>query len=463
MNTFEKSQAIMNQELQATENLENFASVIEKENPSINAFLEVDVESALSQAKSIDEKIKNGEKLGSLAGLVFGIKANISVEDRIISGAAKTLENYYGSFDAYVIKRIKEEDGIIIGMCNMDEFAAGNSTETSYFGPTDNPAALGHIPGGSSGGSAAAIASGMCDISLGSDTGGSIRNPASHCGIFGFKPTYGFVSRQGLLDLSMSLDQIGPMASDTSGIAMALDAIVGYDETDCTSLNQEFPVFTDIATEKDEKLLDDMKDMKVATITQFKDVTDDHINNVIDDSVDKIQDMGAEVVELSFDSIDFCIPTYYLISCVEFFSGTRKYDGRKYGYKIQDVCGEEVLRRMEIGSYISKQEFSGKYYKKALQARSLIKKDFNKLLNDVDLIIGPTVPKLPHKIGEKLDPLEMYAYDILTSIANLAGIPAGSMKAGEYNGIPIGLQLQAKANDDTKIIKAMAALESLDS
>lgn len=461
MNTFEKSQKIKKQDLKATENLENFIATIEKKNPSINAFLELNKESALSQAKKIDEKIKNGLKVGSLAGLVFGIKANINVEDRVISAASKTLENYYGSYDATVIKQIKNQDGIIIGMCNMDEFAAGSSTESSYFGATDNPAAPGHIPGGSSGGSAAAIASDMCDIALGSDTGGSIRNPASHCGVIGFKPTYGAVSRQGLLDLSMSLDQIGPLSKDVSGISMALDTIVGYDETECTSLNKEFPSFTEIANQNPEKLQEDVKDMKVLCINQFKDVTDEHINKIIDDSVDKISEMGAEVVESSFDYIDLCLPTYYLINYVEFFSSTRKYDGRKYGHKIEDVCGEEVLRRIEMGSYISQQEFSGKYYKKALQARSLIRNEINKLLGDVDLILGPTVPKLPHKIGKKLEPMEMYAYDVLTVIANLAGIPAGSMKAGEHNGIPVGLQLQAKPNEDDKIIKAMAALESL--
>ena len=462
MNTFEKSEAIKNQELQATKNLENFLSTIEKSNPSINAFIGINKAVALDKAKEIDEKIKNNEEVGPLAGLVFGIKANINVQGEIISAASKTLENYYGSYDASVVKYIKENDGIIVGICNMDEFAAGSSTESSFFGPTDNPNALGHIPGGSSGGSAAAVAANMCDISLGSDTGGSIRNPASHCGVFGFKPTYGAVSRQGLLDLSMSLDQIGPLARDVSGIAMALDTIVRYDETECTSLKTEFPVFTNLVNQDSKKLQDDMKDMKVAYISQFKDVTDNHINDIIDESIDKISNMGAEVVELSFDYIDLCLPTYYLINYVEFFSATRKYDGRKYGYKIEDVCGEEVLRRIEIGSYISQQEFSGKYYKKALQARSLIRTEINKLLNDVDLIAGPTVPKLPHKIGEKLEPMEMYAYDVLTVIANLAGIPAGSMKVGEYNGIPVGLQLQAKPNDDAKIIKAMAALESLE-
>ena len=217
MNLLEKSKAIRNQEITALDSLENFNQIIAKKNPNINAFVEINHEKAVEKANEIDKRIKNGEKVGKLAGMVIGIKSNINVEDFTISAASRTLENYLGSYDATVIQRIKQEDGIIIGMTNMDEFAAGSSTETSFHGPTDNPAAPGHIPGGSSGGSAAAIAAEMCDLALGSDTGGSIRNPASHCGVMGFKPTYGAVSRQGLLDLSMSLDQIGPFASDVSG------------------------------------------------------------------------------------------------------------------------------------------------------------------------------------------------------------------------------------------------------
>jgi aspartyl-tRNA(Asn)/glutamyl-tRNA(Gln) amidotransferase subunit A len=390
--------------------------------------------------------------------MVIGIKSNINVEDFTISAASRTLENYLGSYDATVIERIKKEDGIIIGMTNMDEFAAGSSTETSYYGPTNNPAALGHIPGGSSGGSAAAIAARMCDLSLGSDTGGSIRNPASHCGVIGFKPTYGVVSRQGLLDLSMSLDQIGPFAKDTAGIAMMLDTIAGPDNNECTSIDWEVPNFSELLDESPD---DALKGMKVGVVKQFQDVSDENIVNIVEDSIDKMGQMGAQIVELSFEYIDLCLPTYYLINYVEFFSATRKYDGRKYGHSIEEVCGEEVLRRIHMGSYISQQEFSGKYYKKALQARSLIRKEINKLLNGVDIIAGPTVPKLPHKIGNNLEPMEMYAYDVLTVIANLAGIPAASMKAGEVEGIPVGLQIQAKTLDDAKIVQAMNAFEKL--
>jgi aspartyl-tRNA(Asn)/glutamyl-tRNA(Gln) amidotransferase subunit A len=343
----------------------------------------------------------------------------------------------------------------------MEEFGAGSSTESSFYGVTDNPAALGRIPGGSSGGSAAAIVSNMCDIALGSDTGGSIRNPASHCGIMGFKPSYGAISRYGLLDLSPSFDQIGPLANDMTGIAMALDNMIGYDEADCTSLKDKFPNFNEIATEDEEKLQDSMKNMRIGILKQFNELSDDNINNIIDKSLDKLTDMGAEVVELNCNYVDFCLAIHYIISYVEFFSSTRKYDGRKYGHKIEDVCGEEVLRRIEMGSYISQSESSEKYYKKALQGRSLVKNEAKKFFSDIDLIVGPTVPKLPYKIGKNLEPMEKYSYDVFTVIANLAGIPAGSIKAGDSNGIPVGLQFQAKFMDDEKVIRAMSAYETM--
>lgn len=454
MNVIEKLNSIQNKEMTAKENVEHFIKVIDEKNDSINAFVEKNYEAALKQAEKIDEKIANGEKVGCLSGLVFGIKANINVEDLIVSAASKTLEDYKGSYNATVIEKILEEDGIIIGLTNMDEFAAGSSTETSMYGPTENPAAMGRIPGGSSGGSAAAIAAEMCDITLGSDTGGSIRNPASHCGVIGFKPTYGLVSRQGLLDLSMSLDQIGPFANDPSGIALALNTIVDYDSSECTSLHSDID-FTSVLEEKS------LEGMKIAVCNDFIEVTDDKINKVVNKAIQKLVDAGAELVEVSFDYLELCLPTYYLINYVEFFSATRKYDGRDYGYRIEEVCGEEVLRRIKMGSLISQKEYSGKYYKKALQARSLIRNEINAMLENVDLIVGPTVPKLPHKIGEELTPMEMYAYDILTVIANLGGIPAGSIKAGEVDDIPVGLQIQAKPLDDLKIIKAMSVLSNL--
>ncbi|MTK64373.1 MAG: Asp-tRNA(Asn)/Glu-tRNA(Gln) amidotransferase subunit GatA [Methanobacterium sp.] len=453
MKLLDKSELIKDHEITALDNLEMFCRTIGQKNDNYNAFLEINESSAYEVAESIDKKIENGEKVGKLAGLVIGIKSNINVEDFHITAASKTLENYLGSYDATVVKRIKQEDGIIIGMTNMDEFAAGSSTETSYFGHTENPAAPGRIPGGSSGGSAVVVAAEMCDLSIGSDTGGSIRNPASHCGVVGFKPTYGVVSRQGLLDLAMSFDQIGPFSRDVSGAALLMDVIGGHDETECTSVKWDSPRFTDQIDKKS------LEGTSLGVVKQFFDVSDDKIVNIVEESIDKMKDMGAEVQELSFDYIDLCLPTYYLINYVEFFSATRKYDGRKYGQRIEEVCGEEVLRRIYMGSYISQKEFSGKYYKKALQARSLIKREVNKLLQNVDAIVGPTVPMLPHKIGTSLEPMDMYSYDVLTVIANLAGIPAGSMKAGEVNGIPVGIQIQGKPFEDPKILGIMSALD----
>ena len=456
MSLLNKERSIKNHEITALENVESFLKTIKKKNDSINAFLEIKEDEAIQAAEKIDAKIEKGAEVGKLAGLAVGIKSNINIEDFKITAASKTLENYIGSYNATVVNRIKEQDGIILGVTNMDEFAAGSSTETSYFGYTENPAAPGRIPGGSSGGSAAAVAAEMCDLSLGSDTGGSIRNPASHCGVMGFKPTYGVVSRQGLLDLAMSLDQIGPFAQDAGGIGLMLDTIAGYDPIECTSL-KDTPDFEGIT----EKSQDALKGMKVGVVKEFFDVSDDKIVNIVEDRIDKMAEAGAEVVELSFDYIDLCLPTYYLINYVEFFSATRKYDGRKYGHRIEEVCGDEVLRRIHIGSYISQKEYSGKYYKKALQARSLIRREITKLLGGVDVIVGPTVPKLPHKLGESLDTMEMYAYDVLTVIANLAGIPAASMKAGEVDGIPVGLQIQGKPLDDAKIVQLMAGLEQI--
>jgi len=455
MDIASKLGAIKDHELTAEENVENFLKTIEKKDPGINAFIEVNREYAIRKAAEIDSRISKGENVGRLAGLVIGVKSNINVKDFTVSAASKTLENYLGSYDATVIERIKKEDGIIIGMTNMDEFAAGSSTETSYFGVTDNPAAKGRIPGGSSGGSAAAIAAELCDLALGSDTGGSIRNPASHCGVYGFKPTYGFVSRQGLLDLAMSFDQIGPLANDLYGLAILFDIISGYDPRDPTTIEFKGTSFT--------RLFDEEKrhDLTFGVVREFQEVTDDPIVDIIDDTIDLLKEEGLKVVELPFRYIDLCLPTYYLINYVEFFSATRKYDGRKYGYKIEDVCGEEVLRRIQIGSYISQKEFSGKYYRRALQARSLIRREIKNILKNVDVILGPTVPKLPHKIGTTLTPMEMYSYDVLTVIANLAGIPAASMKVGDVKGIPVGLQLQAKPLEDWKIMKAMLKIRSI--
>ncbi|MFN4133374.1 MAG: amidase family protein, partial [Candidatus Hadarchaeales archaeon] len=347
---------------------------------------------------------------------------------------------------------IREAGGIILGITNMDEFACGSSGETSAFGPTDNPSAPGHIPGGSSSGSGAAVAAGFCDLALGTDTGGSIRNPASHCGVVGMKPTYGLVPRQGLIDLGMSLDQIGPLAPDVDGAALLLEVIAGRSENECVMLDAGPQSYLPSISEG-------VKGLRVGISPKFAELTDGRIMEVVEKAVEKLKDLGAEIVEVQLPNLEKALSAYYLIVSVEFFSATRKFDGRKYGKRIEDVCGEEVLRRILRGKYISQKEYRGKFYQRALQVRTLIKQELMAALQKVDVLVGPTVPKLPHRLGERISVAEMYGYDYLTIPANLAGICAGVVKGGEINGIPAGIQVQGKILGEETVFRVMKALE----
>ena len=412
------------------EKVKNYLKKIEKDNKKgkkINAILQINP-NILEEAEKVEEKIKKG-KAGKLAGKVIAVKANINVKDLIVSCASKTLENYKAGYDATVIEKIKKEDGLIIGMANMDEFACGSSGETSAFGPTRNPLALDRIPGGSSSGSAASVAAGFCDLALGSETGGSIRNPASHCGVVGVKPSYGLVSRYGLIDLSMSLDQIGPIAKNVEDALLLLNVIRGKDEKDPTSYETKK---IEIENLKNKKIKIGLPDVKA----------DEKIKELVEKKVENIaRKNNWQIVKIELPHIDLAVQTYYPLVYVEFFSATRKFDGRRFGKKIENVCGEEVLRRILGGREISKAEYKGKYYRKALQAKQLIKKEIEKAFEKVDCIIMPTVPKLPHKIGEKMGVEEMYNYDSLTIPANLAEIPAINIPIGKINEIPVGLQI----------------------
>lgn len=440
-------------QITASENIKCFLSVIRKKNPSINAILCAN-KNAVAEAEAVDRRIKAG-KAGKLAGLAIAVKSNISVTGMPVTCASKTLENYDGTFDADVVAAIKKEDGIIIGMANMDEFACGSSGETSAFGPTDNPAALGRIPGGTSSGSAAAVAAGFCDMALGSDTGGSIRNPASHCGVIGIKPSYGRVSRYGLVDMAMSFDQIGPLSNDVYSAALLMEVISGKSENDATTINEKVPNYAQL-------LKKNVKGLRIGMSREFEEMcSDKRIYKMVESAAGKFADATKSgIKKIKLPHVDLAIQAYYPIVYVEFFSGTRKFDGRKYGKKIEESCGEEVLRRILGGREISRAEYHGTYYRKALVARKMIARSFGDAFKCVDAIISPTTPMLPHKFGTKItDPRAMYAYDAYTIPANLAGICAGVVPAGRIDGIPVGLQVMAPAFREELLLQVMAEIE----
>ncbi|MBS3085234.1 aspartyl/glutamyl-tRNA amidotransferase subunit A [Candidatus Pacearchaeota archaeon] len=426
----------------------------DKQGKKINAFLQVRGEEELiREAKIIDEKIKNG-KAGKLAGKIIAVKANINVKGLNASCASRTLENYKAPYNATVIKKIKQEDGLIIGMTNMDEFACGASGETSAFGPTKNPQVLELIPGGSSSGSAAAVAAGFCDVALGSDTGGSIRNPASHCGIIGLKPSYSSVSRYGLIDLSMSLDQIGPLARNVEDAALLLSVIQGKDEKD--SISQEIKS----VNSKSARL--DINKLKVGVL-DIK-ISDDRIQNLINDKIEKVvKKYGWKLEKIKLNYIDLAVQTYYPLVYVEFFSGTRKFDGRRYGKRIENSAGVEVLRRILGGSEITKAEFKGRYYYLALKAKKLIEEEFSKAFKKFDAIVMPVYPILPWKIGDvkKMSVQDIYSADALTIPANLAGNCAVSIPAGKVDNVPVGMQIMCDKFQDAKMLQIAGMIEKV--
>ena len=418
---------------------------IEKKNEELNVFLEVrDEEELLREAKEIDSK----KNKGRLAGYVIGVKPNINVLGLHASCASNVLRDYKSTYDATVIKKIKAEDGLIIGMVNCDEFASGSSGETSAFGPCRNPVNSELITGGSSSGSAAAVAAGMCDMSLGSDTGGSIRNPASHCGVVGIKPTYGMVSRYGLIDLSMSLDQIGPFAKTVEEVALLLDVIKGQDDRDAIFIDSE-----ELGLDK----FSEVGDLRIGGI-DFDSLSVAGDKRIDDMIKQKIKSMNIDVASLNNLNLDLsvmksAVQIYYPLVYTEFFSGTRKLDGRRFGRKIEDACGPEVLRRILGGAEITRAEHEGRNYYLALRAKKKVEDIFEKIFEEFDVIILPVVPRLPHKVGEEISVNDMYSYDIFTIPANLAGICSMSVPCGEIDGVPVGVQIMANKFNEKKMLK----------
>lgn len=421
----QKIQQIKQGKLTAEENIKNYIDKIKKENDEMNIVLHLN-DNAIAEARNVDARIKKGEKVGKLAGLGVLIKSVINVKGLICNCASKTLENYKAGYDATVVKKLKNEGAIILGVVNCDEFACGSTGENSAFGVCKNPRAMDRIPGGSSSGSGAGVAAGFCDFSLGSDTGGSIRAPASCCGVVGLKPSYGIVSRYGLVDMSMSFDTIGPLANSVEDCEVVFNVIKGKDENDAIS----------------RKFAESKNNVKNVKIGILKINADEEVWDLVRKRVDEVcSEKGWKVEDVELNYVDLGIQTYYPIVYTEFFSGTRKFDGRKYGYKIEDTCKEEVLRRILGGQEITKAEYGGQYYRRALAAKKLIEKQFEDAFRKYDVIVTPTFPKLPHKVGEKISLEDVYDYDACTVLANLCEIPGLSVPCGNINRVPVGLQL----------------------
>ncbi len=465
----EQRTALLNKDVSALELTQAVYSQVEATEEKIGAYNSLTKEYAIETAKKVDEKIKNGEELPAMAGIPLALKDNINLKSYPTTASSKILENFISPYDATVTKKLKNNLIPIIGKANLDEFAMGSSNENSAFKIVRNPWNLSKVPGGSSGGSAAAVSSGEATVALGSDTGGSIRLPASYCGLVGLKPTYGCVSRYGLIAFASSLDQIGPITRTVEDSAMLLNVIAGHDEKDSTSLNMPVPDFT-------KNLRDDLKGVKIGYIKELcNEGLMPEVSGAMQKTIETYKSMGAEMVEISLPLIKYSIAVYYIIATAEASSNLARFDGVKYGYRtanpenLYDMYvktraegfGDEVKRRIMLGTYALSSGYYDAYYKKAQQLRRLVKQDFDNAFAKVDVLISPTCPHTAFDIGSKVsDPLSMYLTDIATITANLAGIPAMNIPVGlDKTGMPIGLQLQANCLNENKLLNVAYKLE----
>lgn len=460
MTAEEIGKAYREKTLTVPEVVKAFLDNIEKEDEKIKAYITVCKEEALKKADEVQAMFDAEKEMGALAGIPIAIKDNICTKGVRTTCASKMLENFIPPYDASVMKKIEATNAIILGKTNMDEFAMGGSTENSAFFITKNPVNLDKVPGGSSGGSAAAVAGKMAPISLGSDTGGSIREPASFCGIVGMKPTYGLVSRYGLVAFASSLDQIGPFSKTVRDNAVLLTAIAGHDEMDSTSANVENKDY-------EKALVNDVKGLKIGVPKEyFGEGINEEVRASLEKAIEKYKGLGAEVEECSLPVTEYALPTYYIIACAEASSNLGRYDGIRYGYRtknfesLKDIYknsrtegfGDEVKRRIILGTYVLSSGYYDAYYKKAQKVRTLVKKGFEEAFEKYDVLLTPTVPTVAFDIGSKSkNPLEMYMTDILTVSINIAGVPAISIPCGkDSSGMPIGMQLIAKHfNEET--------------
>lgn len=468
----ELHEQLVNKERSAVDLTQAYLNRIEAVEPKVRSLLYVTADQALAQAQQVDARIAAGEAIGLLAGIPIVVKDNLCTQGIPTTCGSRILQNFVPPYESTVTQRLKAAGAVIVGKANMDEFAMGSSTETSAYQVTANPWDLGRVPGGSSGGSAAAVAAGECVVSLGSDTGGSIRLPASFCGVVGLKPTYGRVSRYGLVAYASSLDQIGPFGRSVEDTAILLQAIAGYDPNDSTSLNVPVPNYQ-------KALRPDLKIKSYRRIGVIKETfgsgLSPSVEKAVTTAIEQLQDLGAEIQVISCPSFNYGLPTYYIIACSEASANLARYDGVKYGYRAEDAedlvtmyarsraegFGPEVKRRIMLGTYALSAGYYDAYYLKAQKVRTLIKQDFERAFEQVDVLISPTSPTTAFKIGEKTtDPLSMYLSDLMTIPVNLAGLPSMSLPCGfDEQGLPIGIQLIGNVLQEEIIFQVAHAYE----
>ena len=444
---------------------------IERYEPVIGAYISTFKEQSLAKAGAIDARIAAGEPVGQLAGVPVAVKDNMCTTFGATTCASRILENFHAPFNATVVEKLLAADAVIVGKTNMDEFAMGSSTETSGLKQTVNPWDRSRVPGGSSGGSAAAVAARMCFAALGSDTGGSIRQPAGFCGVVGLKPTYGRVSRYGLVAYGSSLDQIGPVTRTVEDTALLMNVIAGHDAADSTSVDEKNAAVCDYL----EKLDESIEGLKIAIVPQFNAGADEPVKKALADAIDVYKNLGARIIEIDMPHLDYAVACYYIIATAEASSNLARYDGVHYGHRTDnpadyvevysksraEAFGKEVKRRIMLGTYALSSGYYDAYYLKALKVRNLIRSDFAGAFEKCDCILMPVSPTTAFKIGEKLDnPLQMYLSDIYTIAANLAGVPAVSVPCGfDKNNLPIGLQILSPAFTEDKLLRIARMFE----
>lgn len=465
----EASDLIMKKELSPVELTQSILERINKIDDNLNTYVTVLEEKALQSAKKAEEDITSGNYLGPLHGIPMGLKDIFVTKDITTTCSSKMLENFIPPYDATVTEKLLKSGAVILGKNNMDEFAMGSSTETSFFGPTKNPWDIERVPGGSSGGSASATAASLCLGSVGTDTGGSIRQPAALCGVVGMKPTYGRVSRFGMIAFASSLDQAGPLTKTVEDTALILNAISGHDPKDSTCLNIPVPDYT-------KSLKNDLKGLKIGIPKEyFVDGMDEDVENASRKAISEMENLGAEIVEISLPHTEYAVVTYYIIAPSEASSNLARYDGVKYGFRAEGAeslrdmyfktraqgFGDEVKRRIMLGTYALSSGYYDAYYLKAQKVRTLIKNDFDEAFKKVDAIVAPTTPEVAFKIGEKTqDPIKMYLSDVLTIPCNIAGLPGISVPCGfSSDGLPIGIQVLGKLLDEETVLHVAHAYE----